>query len=574
MSDKGVHGKRLLQENRGVALKSRKQARTEGLCIDPKHLKILKPHQVEGVEFLMSCLTRSQLVEDALPSGAILADDVGTGKTLIGIITMFTLTRHFNKKGIIVCPSSLILNWKNEIKKWFPESLYYSAVFVLSNHQSDQLVYQFIHSSPESRPLLIISYDLFRSFAEALNTLTNLDYLLCDEGHRLKNAYGTKTIDALNSCVATKRIIMTGTPIQNNLEELYAIVQFVCPFYLGSLEEFRAKYIASQGTQVDELKGKLSCILLRRSKDSILSSQLPPRHEFIIRCPMLFESEKSAYIRAADESLEMIANGECQASVLPKLMELRMLCTLPPGGADDDNFAGISTKFKVLMTLIGTSCREGNSKIVIVSGFTAVLDAIQKYLRKQRCTCFRIDGSVSLDRRDKIVKAFNSPTNPIQILLLSAKAGGVGLTLTGANHICLMEPDWNPSVDTQAAGRVWRQGQSKTVYIYRIVMNGTVEESMIQRQSTKKRLGAVIGDAPIEDAELSSIQNAASFKQLILPISNDTATYGGYTNANAKKFPFIKELIADIPGIVVLEDTSLRTNDENDFSYQDFSSSL
>lgn len=560
MSDVGsVLSKRVLDENSDPIMVTsqshqQKKAHSERVCIDPKHLKLLKPHQVEGVNFLLACLTRSQIPSDALPTGAILADDMGTGKTLIGLITIYTLTRRFNKKGIIVCPSSLVLNWKNEIKKWFPDSLFYSTVFVKSNHQSDSLVYQFIHSSPESRPLLVISYDLFRSFSEALNTLTNLDYLLCDEGHRLKNAYGTKTIDALSSCIATKRIILTGTPIQNNLEELYSIVQFVCPFFLGTLEEFRATYISDSEGNTDELKRKISQILLRRSKDIILRSQLPPRHEFLVRCPMLLDSEKLAYARLAEDSIAEFSTQCDNSSVLPKLMELRMLCSLPPGARyEATDAAAVSTKMRAIMALIDASTRGNTDKIVIVSGFTAVLDAVQRSLRRLRLTCLRIDGSVSLDRRDKIVQAFNNPANPIRVLLLSAKAGGVGLTLTGANHICLMEPDWNPAVDAQAAGRVWRQGQTKPVFVYRLLMGGTVEESIIHRQNAKRALGDILEDEASGDFDAFSLQCGASMRQLVLPGTEDKPIrdYGGMST-DLKRFASLVDL-CDIPGVTVEE---------------------
>ena len=553
---RSVLSKRAFDENTYPMLSStsdqRKKTLKEGVCIDPKHLKLLKPHQVEGVNFLLACLTRSQLSPDALPTGAILADDVGTGKTLIGLITIYTLTRHFNKKGIIVCPSSLVMNWKNEVKKWFPDSLFYSTVFVKSNHQSDSLVFQFIHSSSEIRPLLIISYDLFRSFSEALNTLPNLEYLLCDEGHRLKNAYGTKTIDALASCVATKRIVMSGTPIQNNLEELYSIVQFVCPFFLGTLEEFRAKYISDSEGRTEELKRKLSQILLRRSKDVVLRAELPPRNEFLVKCPLLLDSERGAYARLAEDSISAFTSQGDRTSVLSKLMELRLVCSLPPGAKEEEcDAASVSTKMRALMALVSAVSKGNADKIVIVSGFTSVLDAVQRSLRRRRLTCLRIDGAVSLDRRDKIVQAFNNLANPIRILLLSAKAGGVGLTLTGANHICLMEPDWNPAVDTQAAGRVWRPGQTKPVFVYRMLMSGTVEESIIRRQDVKRALGNILEDEMVIDLDIPFPQNCASMMQLVLPGPDDKSMCcDGAPSIDLEKYPSLVEL-SDVSGVTV-----------------------
>lgn len=420
-------------------------AKVKEMKIDAGLLKLLKPHQVEAVHFVLRCLTRAEG-----PTGALLADDMGTGKTLAGLAALHTLTRHFTCKAVVVCPSSLVLTWQAEVKKWFPGSLAYSAVFILSNSDSDALVYSFVHSSAESRPLLVISYDLFRTFSVALNATPKLRVLLCDEGHRIKNAYGTKTTAALCSSHATMRVVLTGTPVQNNLDELYAIVNFACPQYLGSLGEFRSRYVGEEG--LSGLKDKLARVMLRRSKDEILRRELPPRSDLLV-CVSLTPEYRAEYLRVVEK--ELGREDEGGDTMLPALMKLRLLCSLRPQSEGDE--AHVSSKLQVVLELVrAMTATGGGDKIVIVSNFTAVLDAVAALLRAARWSSLRIDGDVALDKREKIIKAFNSASNPLCILLLSAKAGGVGLTLTGANRILLMEPDWNPATDVTHSSYVTR----------------------------------------------------------------------------------------------------------------------
>lgn len=443
--------------------------------IESSLLAVLRPHQLEAVQFLLSRMSAGveDMREGDPTTGAILADDVGTGKTLVGLTTLHSLTRHYHCKALIVCPSSLVLTWRAELLKWIKTPLRHSALFV-ETKDCDASVLKFVHSSPESRPLLVISYELFRPFAQAINSIRSLRVVLCDEGHRIKNAAGTKTSIALGNCIATKRIVLTGTPVQNNLDELFAVVNFVCPQFLGSLAEFRATYCSDAGK--DLLKTQLTRIMLRRSRETVLRSSLPPRKEFIIRCAMS-EPQSTAYLTAFDQR-----SADNQLATLTKL---RLLSTLPPSSENE------SSKLGLLMRLLDGALL---SKTVVVSSFTVVLDAVATLLRQRNRSSFRIDGGIPLERRQRIVSAFNSAENVISVLLLSAKAGGVGLTLTGADRIVLLEPDWNPAVDAQCMGRVWRQGQTRPVFVYRLLALGTVEESILRRQGVKAELCDLIGD--------------------------------------------------------------------------------
>ena len=405
----------LLHETSTLHEKSKFQ-RTEKVEITVGLLKQMKSHQIEAANFVLRLLSQSSDTIDWLnePStGAILADDVGTGKTLVGLVVMYSLTRHFNSKGIIVAPSSLIINWKNEMKKWLPINAYNSTLFVQSNSRSDALVYKFIHSSSESIPLLVISYDLFRTFSESFNTMTNLSCLLCDEGHRMKNAGGTKTSSALSHCVAMRRLVLTGTPIQNNPDELYALIQFVSPNYLGSLSDFKARYLKDEEGK-KELRIKLSKILLRRSKEEILRRDLPPRVDVIIRCP-LNSLEQNMMLETIDA--EVGAGKNELSDILPTLMKVRLLCSIPPPKPPSPSIPvenSISSKISAVLQIIESMVQlQRKDKIVIVSNFTMVLDSISQSLKARRLSCFRIDGSVPLEKRARIVVKFNEAENPI-----------------------------------------------------------------------------------------------------------------------------------------------------------------
>ena len=438
---------------------------------------------------------------------------------------------------------------------------------------------EFIKSHPTRRPLLVLGYEKFCIYAAALNTIPDLELVICDEGHRLKNASGTKTTITLGNCVAMKRLILTGTPIQNDLGELFSIVQFVAPGYLGTLKSFKESYSyviekgRAKSASVSEKKvGKemeqqlnvlLSHIMLRRTKDVLLHDLLAPRKEFVIYCGLL-GNQSVEYKKIASDILNGCVGAD---NTLPALMSLRLICNsasipashptlnhqisselssttlssapvqssastisipVQTAAVKRDGILSRSAKFRCLDALVRAILAMPNKdKILIVSNFTTTLDSIQSLCVSScasghwsNCAALRIDGSVALDRRSKIVKYFNSNKDTTidvgcslyRILLLSSKAGGVGLNLIGANRLIMMDSDWNPATDLQAMGRVWRPGQKKAVFIYRLIAQGTIEESILQRQAEKMKLYAIarksssghIGDLPISEKDKSS----------------------------------------------------------------------
>ena len=545
---------------------------------------ILRPHQIAAVLFILDRLEGSggtgiyfgfsifiifsviqslqnfSYIDRMNPTGAILGDDMGTGKTLIALASAWTICKKNSCKGVIVCPPSLVENWKLEITKWFPSTLALTTLFVTRSTTSDGIVNEFVTSHPTRRPLLVLGYEMFRVYAEALNTITTLDFVACDEGHRLKNASGTKTTLALSNCIAMKRLLLTGTPIQNNLAELYSLVQFVAPGYLGTLKEFNDMYADkitkgkaksssakqhSEGKKSEEqLQQLLSRIMLRRTSDELLKTILAVRKEFIIYCSPL-EQQLLAYKKVAHSILtvESSMKNRCSEGILPALTSLRLISTSVPLVANQassesamekrEQLLSRSAKYQFIDALIrSVLLSPSKDKIVVVSNFTSILDDVQSLCVNScavgawsNCAALRIDGSVPLERRNKIVQVFNGDTasnnnssscstsgcssmgSLYRILLLSSKAGGVGLNLVGANRLVMMDPDWNPASDMQAMARVWRQGQRKEVYIYRLISHGTIEESILQRQLQKFQLHSI--------AEKASDKNEAE-REIVL----------------------------------------------------------
>lgn len=400
----------------------------------------------------------------------------------------------------------------------------------------DLSVNRFITSHAVEHPLLVMSYDMFRIYAAALNTLPTLEFVICDEGHRIKGL-DSKISLALNNCAAMRRIVMTGTPVQNNLLELFALVNFVLPGYLGEdLAAFRSRYeIGKEGSESQrrfaqqELTAKMQKLMLRRTKEQILSKILPPRHvryiftdfgyagnrNFITNDPRdgniaIPTTQENTYTECYEEASQCEQESKLagkslgQASMLPLFMKGRIICSCGSTNEESTQNGSIthsdrvqlllanSTKLRFLHDLIGMiRSNRPHEKIVIASSFLSTLDAIKCLTMHMKWSSLRIDGSVSTDARHKILQLFNSTTvtsnnEPLfSILLLATKAGGEGLNLIAANHLVMMDIDWNPAVDAQTMGRIWRPGQKREVFIYRMIVPNTIEESILNRQMQK-----------------------------------------------------------------------------------------
>lgn len=507
-------------------------AKVVDVVIDPYISGQLRPHQHEGVIFLYECVMGYRLPGSF---GAILADEMGLGKTLQCITLVWTLLKQgpygglpVVKNSLIVTPSSLTSSWEKEFTKWLGRERI--KVYVVNQANKVEDFGKVQHSG-----IMIISYEMFVRGVDLIKTL-KFDLLLCDEGHRLKNA-NIKTTSLLASINCRRKVIITGTPVQNDLQELFALIEYVNPGILTS-SSFRHVYedpiIASQQPNASQTEKELgasrasqlnritSLFTLRRTQD-IINRYLPPKVEFVVFCQPS-EIQLSLYLDIVGcRSLRKCFNSVDTGDHLSAILALRKLCNHPallalandqethnelaqeaakllpsylkPGIFDEKD----SGKLAVVSCMLWALKEAGREKIVLVSNYTSTLDMLATLCTRYDYPYLRLDGSTPSNKRQQLVDRFNHKYSKDFVFLLSAKAGGVGLNLIGASRILLYDIDWNPATDLQAMSRVWRDGQRRKVYIYRLLMTGSLDEKMYQRQVKKQGLSGAVIDARESD---------------------------------------------------------------------------
>ncbi|XP_056636229.1 DNA repair and recombination protein RAD54-like [Diorhabda sublineata] len=515
------------------------------VVVDPQLGNILRPHQREGVKFMYDCVTGVQIPGSY---GCIMADEMGLGKTLQCITLLWTLVKQgpeakpLIEKGIIVCPSSLVKNWSNEINKWLKGRL--SSMIMDGGADGKKKLLQFMQGKGMTAiPVLIISYETFRMHADILHK-GEIGLVLCDEGHRLKNCEN-QTYRALMGLNAKRRVLLSGTPIQNDLLEYFSLIHFVNEGLLGSASEFKKKfenYILrgqdSTATDLErqhaserltELTNIVNKCLIRRTS-SLLTKYLPVKFEMIIIC-QLTPLQKQLYINYINsESIRRSVNdidSKNTLSTLASITTLKKLCNhpdlvlekilegsegfeksrniLPQKKGPNDVRPELSGKLMLLDCFLANLKANYSDKIVLVSNYTQTLDLFEVLCKIRGYLYVRLDGSMSIKKRAKVVENFNNPESNEFIFMLSSKAGGCGLNLIGANRLIMFDPDWNPANDDQAMARVWRDGQQKPCYIYRFLAAGSIEEKIFQRQAHKKALSSTVVDMNEETARHFSI---------------------------------------------------------------------
>ena len=539
------------------------------VVIDPRLAKVLRPHQVEGVKFLYRCTTG---MIDEKANGCIMADEMGLGKTLQCITLMWTLLKQAPEAGkstiqkcIIACPSSLVRNWANELIKWLGKDAV-TPFAVDGKASKDELTSQLRQWSVASgravvRPVLIVSYETLRLNVDELKN-TPIGLLLCDEGHRLKNGE-SQTFTALNGLSVARRVILSGTPIQNDLSEYFSLLNFANPNLLGTRNDFRKKYELpilrgrdAAGTDDDRKRGDeclaelltiVNKFIIRRTND-ILSKYLPVKYEHVVFCNLApFQMDLYNYFIQSPDIKSLLRGKGSQP--LKAIGMLKKLCNHPdlldlsadlPGseqffpddyvpkdarGRDRDVKSWYSGKMQVLDRMLARIRQDTNDKIVLISNYTQTLDIFDKLCRSRGYGCLRLDGTMNVNKRQKLVDKFNEPEGEEFVFLLSSKAGGCGLNLIGANRLVLFDPDWNPAADQQALARVWRDGQKKDCFVYRFIATGTIEEKIFQRQSHKQSLSSCVVDSA-EDVErhftLDSLRELFQFKPGTTSDTHDT----------------------------------------------------
>ncbi|KAJ2554197.1 DNA-dependent ATPase protein rad54 [Coemansia sp. RSA 1933] len=542
------------------------QQQQVAVVVDPVLGRKLRPHQVEGVRFLYECVT-GRVYQDSL--GCIVADEMGLGKTLQCITVLWTLLQQSPdprkptiEKCIVACPSSLVKNWANELVKWLGSTKI--SPLACDNKGSKEKVTASLRSFVSARgrmiihPVLIISYETLRTYVDVLRSAP-IGLLMCDEGHRLKNA-ASQTYQALNSLQVQRRIILSGTPIQNDLTEYFALLNFTNPGLLGAPNEFRRRYelpilrgrdaLATDAEQkigdskLSELNALASKVTIRRTND-LLSKYLPVKYEHVVFCPLtdLQTDLYELFLKSKDARAAIGEGGKCSLQTIinlgklcnhPSLIDVRAsvdgyktvtpaeyftdnienekgtlgggrrraaAMNTPSGGYGGDSRSQRafhpkwSSKMAVLDRMLQQiSTGPEKDKIVLISNYTQTLNLFETLCRARGYGYYRLDGSMTIGKRQQIVDRFNDPKDSAFVFLLSSKAGGCGINLVGANRLVLFDSSFNPADNLQACGRIWRDGQKKTCYIYTFVTTGTVEEKIFQRQSYKTSLSTCVID--------------------------------------------------------------------------------
>jgi len=443
----------------------------------PGYIKAeLRSYQEEGVKWL----ERVRMMH----LGGILADDMGLGKTLQAICGMSQILEKEGGQALIVCPTSLLYNWKEELNKFNPKLKPLVVDGIPQNRKK-------LIDSIGDFDVIITSYTLLQKDLEAYQA-SCFKYVILDEAQHIKNR-GTRNAKSVKAIKGEHRLILSGTPIENALEELWSLFDFLMPGFLSSYERFVEKYIRPQGVQLTKnleyLKKKVGPFIMRRMKADVLHD-LPPVSEIVYHCqltPTQMELYKSYAQSARDELTKLVAKegfDRVQIHVLATLTRLKQICCHPAIFAKDEVVPGDSAKYDMLMDLL-ENLIESRKKTVIFSQYTKMLKILKDDLEKKGVKISYLDGSSK--NRLETVKEFNQdPT--IRIFLVSLKAGGTGLNLVGADTVIHYDMWWNPAIEAQATDRVHRMGQTSSVSSYKLITLGTIEEKIAEMQQRKKGL--------------------------------------------------------------------------------------
>jgi SNF2 family DNA or RNA helicase len=439
----------------------------------------LRDYQVEGYKWLQTL--------SYYGFSGILADEMGLGKT---IQTITYILANRGKKSLVVTPTALIYNWKNEFEKFAP-----------------CLNIGIIHGSKKEREkvlnnlgdydVILSTYGTVKNDVESYKDL-EFDIMVIDEAQNIKNSNAKSSL-AVKAINARQKFALTGTPIENNLLELWSIFDYVMPGYLFNKSKFTNKFVKGSN-EYEELKRAIEPFILRREKSEV-AKELPDKIEKKFFVELSKEQKKlySTYVKSIRKDMEN-KDSNNKIEVFSYLMKLRQLCLEPKIVYND--YSGENSKLNMAMNLVDGYASDGH-KILLFSQFTGVLDSIKNEIEAKGIEYSYIDGSVEARKRLELVDQFNE-SDTKRVFLISLKAGGTGLNLTSADVVIHYDPWWNPAVEDQATDRAHRIGQENNVEVIKLISKGTIEEKILKLQESKKNIIEKVMTGKLANAGLLS----------------------------------------------------------------------
>ncbi|SCV05044.1 LANO_0G17238g1_1 [Lachancea nothofagi CBS 11611] len=455
----------------------------------------LRDYQVQGVNWLLS------LYENKL--SGILADEMGLGKTLqtIAFLGYLRYVKNIDGPTIVIVPKSTLNNWQREFAKWTPEV---ETVVLSGDKEERQRIFNDIVLEAKF-DVLITSYEMVIKEKSTLKRLM-WQYLIVDEAHRIKNEQSTLS-QIIRLFRSKGRLLITGTPLQNNLHELWALLNFLLPDVFGDSDVFGQWFEQNNSDEdqevvVQQLHTVLSPFLLRRLKSEVETSLLPKieTNLYVGMAQMQIQWYKSLLEKDLDAVNGAIGKREGSTRLLNIVMQLRKCCNHPylfegaepgPPYTTEEHLVYNAGKMIVLDKLLKKK-KEAGSRVLIFSQMSRLLDILEDYCFFRDYDYCRIDGSTSHEDRIEAIDQFNEPDSKKFIFLLTTRAGGLGINLVTADTVVLYDSDWNPQADLQAMDRAHRIGQKKQVHVYRFVTENAIEEKVIERAAQKLRLDQLV----------------------------------------------------------------------------------
>ncbi|XP_055336791.1 chromatin-remodeling complex ATPase chain Iswi-like [Paramacrobiotus metropolitanus] len=496
-TDAGDHRHRMTEQEEDLELrKETEESQRAGtyFTITPGYIKggEMRDYQIRGLNWMLG------LCEHGI--NGILADEMGLGKTLqtISLLGYMVVMRQ-ERPHLVVAPKSTLRNWMSELRRWCPSIR--PVELIGTQEERDEVIKNTLLAPGSNFDVCVTSYEMVLRERTALKRV-HFRYLVIDEAHRIKNE-NSKLSEIVREIKCTNRLLLTGTPLQNNLHELWALLNFLLPDLFASAEDFDAWFNTNNclGDQnlVQRLHAVLRPFLLRRIKADV-EKRLPPKKETKIYVG-LSGMQRELYTKLLMKDLNVLNSGKGdKMQLLNILMQLRKCCNHPylfdgvepgPPYTTDQHIVDNCGKMVILQKLL-PKLKEQGSRVLIFSQMTRMLDILEDYCRWEGYHYCRLDGNTAHDLRESQIEEYNAPDSVKFIFLLSTRAGGLGINLATADVVLMYDSDWNPQVDLQAMDRAHRIGQKKVVRVFRFITENTVEERIVERADKKLHLDRIV----------------------------------------------------------------------------------